>query len=153
MPKLSPSLQAMHRSEQLIIKLLQLAQEFPEEAKNISKELAIRIDEDSGELPKLIVQTKLDTLVELVFGGHRRPSQTSSKRQHLKEQIRHDLKLLNQMGILEDNRAKTQGSAIWHFTLRLWSTSPQSNTKAFQAAWKRYLNQSDCNVVAELRNG
>lgn len=85
---------------------------------------------EQGHKPRLMVQTKLNTLVELVFQG------ASSK--DAKEQIRHDLRLLKEfVEILEDHRLKTQGTENWHFTLKLWSRSTQSNLEEFEREWQR----------------
>lgn len=57
-----------------------------------------------------------------------------------KDQIEEALKLLGDfLEILEDNRATTQGSEDWHFTLNLWYRRHdiEANLKRFDAQWER----------------
>lgn len=99
----------------------------------LAERLKVKWLEEAGT-PKLLVQTKLSALVELLFSG----TQNSKAKEH----IRHDLRLLKEfLKILEDHRLKTQGTENWHFTLRLWSRSTQKNLEEFERAWeqqKRY---------------
>lgn len=102
---------------------------------------------DGADQHKLLVQTKLNTLVELV---------AEAKDDKAKEQIRHDLRLLKEfLKILDDHRLKTQGTDNWHFTLRLWSRSTQRNLAEFEREWehqkllKLKTRQSTANVTYE----
>jgi hypothetical protein len=57
-----------------------------------------------------------------------------------KDQIKEALKLLGDfLEILEDNRATTQGSEVWHFTLNLWYRRHDiaANLKRFDEEWER----------------
>lgn len=57
-----------------------------------------------------------------------------------KDQIKEALKLLGDfLEILEDNRATTQGSEDWHFTLNLWYRRHDiaANLKRFDEEWER----------------
>ncbi|MEN8447097.1 MAG: NB-ARC domain-containing protein, partial [Cyanobacteria bacterium J06555_13] len=58
----------------------------------------------------------------------------------LRNDIRHDLKLLEAIGFLEDHRVKRQGKSIWHFTLKLCSLDPVANLTKIQSQWALYKN-------------
>jgi len=101
--------------------------ELPEDSDRLRSKLTVRWLEEERERPRLIVKTELRFLAELVF-----------KRQSpkLKETLKQDLQVLSKfLDILEDNRTKTQGSAIWHFTLTLWHKSAEQNLQEFQRQW------------------
>ncbi|MEL6880160.1 MAG: NB-ARC domain-containing protein [Cyanobacteria bacterium J06607_10] len=90
------------------------------------------VDEDTP-YPKLVVKTKLPFLAELIASE----SATPISKDHIREVL---LVLQKKLGILEDNRVKTQGSDVWDFTLKLWHTSPARNLTRFEQAWTRYKN-------------
>ncbi len=63
---------------------------------------------------QLVVETKVRVLEELTALDQYPDKLT-------KEQIKESLQLLRKfLEILQDNRAATQGSEDWHFTLKLW---------------------------------
>ena len=129
MPRLSKSNKVKKRVAYLLEKLLRYANYELEICGQLWDKLTIRWLEENSSQPKLIVQTELKFLAELIADNE--PTN------ELKEQIRHDLRLLRDfLGILEDNRAKTQGSANWHFTLKLWHRSTERNLQAFEQAWQ-----------------
>ena len=82
-----------------------------------------RWKEDSCDL---VVKTQLRYLEEL------------TAKQLNKDAIKEALRRFQDfLGILEDNRAKTQGSAEWHFTLKLWSRDITNNLREFEQEWER----------------
>jgi tetratricopeptide (TPR) repeat protein len=95
--------------------------------------VSIRSTTTDNNLPALLVRTKLEDLANLVF-----PNQLEKNLPALKEQLRHDLSVLEQfLKILEDHRVKKQGAAYWHFTLKLWHKSVDENMRAFEQAWNQ----------------
>jgi hypothetical protein len=129
MPRLSTSDRAKARVEQLLRGLLTYANHEREDFDAIGKRLSVKWSDEANK-PRLLVQTQLSALVELVFPG--------ARQKDAKELIRHDLRLLKEfLNILEDHRVKTQGNQNWHFTLHLWSRSTQSNLEKFEQEWQR----------------
>jgi len=133
MPRLSTSNQVKKRVARLLKQLLGYANYDVAIRDSLRGRLMVRWQDESTAQPKLIVQTDLQSLAELI-------AETGSKNDFkvLKEQIRHDLRVLRDfLAILDDNRAKTQGSANWNFTLRLWHKSTVGNLKAFEREWRQ----------------
>jgi SpoVK/Ycf46/Vps4 family AAA+-type ATPase len=82
---------------------------------------------------QLLVETKVRVLEELTILDQYPDKLT-------KEQIKESLQLLRKfLEILVDNRAMTQGSEDWHFTLKLWYRryDTEANLKRFDAEWER----------------
>lgn len=142
MPKLTPSPESQARIERLFDNLLALATDSFTSSSQSTCKFSIRLSgEDSASL-KLIVKTELRFVVELVFPNSRR-SQFRQERDRQKSQVRHDLRLLENIGILEDHRIKTQGCSIWHFSLKLWSINPTKNRDGFRLEWQRYKTRTN----------
>lgn len=106
----------------------------------------VRWIDPQSKQPKLVVQTTLKGLASLI-------SLESSERID-KDQIRQDLQLLKTfLQILEDNRTRTQGAEIWHFTLKLWHTSIAQNLTELERCWgqcKAQKPRRSPNVEQEL---
>ncbi|MGF1499942.1 MAG: NB-ARC domain-containing protein [Elainellaceae cyanobacterium] len=81
---------------------------------------------------QLVVRTKVRFLEELTAKtwGHNK-----LKADHVKEALK---RFDDYLKILEDNRASTQGSDIWHFTLKLWyhRYEMQANLQRFDLEWE-----------------
>lgn len=140
MTRLTPSSEAQKRIEQLFNQLIPLAIEHSSISYPSRSECSVRLINNSSVPLKLIVKTELRFLANLVFGNPDSP-QTTQKRDRHKDRIRHDLRLLEKIGLLEDHRTRTQGSSLWHFSLKLWSTDPEQNLKTFRQEWQRYKTQ------------
>lgn len=93
--------------------------------------------------PRLVVETKLPFLVELVSLGRQDISTN-------KEQIRALIRTLKELDILEDNRTKAQGAAIWRFTLKLWSRDTKNNLQVFLQEWDR--RKSDRSITSPCQD-
>jgi hypothetical protein len=81
---------------------------------------------------QLVVETKVRVLEELTALDQYPDKLT-------KEQIKESLQLLRKfLEILQDNRAATQGSEDWHFTLKLWHRrfDTEANLKRFDVEWE-----------------
>ncbi|HAA33183.1 MAG TPA: hypothetical protein DCE56_42515, partial [Cyanobacteria bacterium UBA8553] len=81
---------------------------------------------------RLVVSTKVRFLEKLT---------AKSSAKLTKEQIKEALKRLEDfLGILEDNRTRTQGSEDRHFTLKLWHKrhDKEANLKQFDLEWERH---------------
>lgn len=143
MPRLSTSDRVRARVRNLLGKLLAYANhEFAYDG-SFENKLKVRWVDENTRSPRLVVQTKLKFLVELIFSvqNHR----------EAKEHLRHDLRVLEEfLGILEDNRVKAQGADDWHFTLKLWDKSTQRNLSAFDQEWRSRKSQKTSNQRPEL---
>ncbi len=134
MPRLNTSTAVQKRIEHLLVTLLAYANDELPEFDRLRERLKVRWLDKESKRPKLIVETELRFLAELVF-------QRQSTR--LKETIKQDLQVLRKfLQILEDNRTKTQGSAHWHFTLTLWDRSPEKNRLPLRQEWQRRKSRS-----------
>ena len=101
------------------------------------KKLSVRWSKDPKKSTNLIVQTELKVLVNFC---NEIAHQRSGVRLTV-DHMRNCLKILKEWEILADNRAKTQGSLQWHFTLNLWHSSTEENLKKFEEEWdKRKYN-------------
>ncbi len=133
MPRLSKSNKVKKRVAYLLERLLRYANYELAICDQLWDKLIVRWLKENSSQPQLVVQTELKFLAELI-AGH----EPNGPNHQLKEQIRHDLRLMRDfLGILEDSWAKTknQGSANWHFTLKLWHQSTESNLQAFDRTW------------------
>ena len=80
---------------------------------------------------QLVIQTKL-RFVEALTAKDSQPGKLS------KAQITEALKRLEDfLGVLEDNRTKTQGKEEWHFTLKLWNQGKEKNLWQFEEEWQQ----------------
>lgn len=141
MPKLNLSKTTQKRIETLLKKLLILSENG---SAYLLEDSGVSIKFISGEnvSSRLIVKTELLYLAKLVFEDVLSGCQISQQIKTLKEKVRQDLRLLEAMGILEDNRIKRQGNSTWHFTLSLWSSDIAENITQFHTQWKQYKKDS-----------
>ena len=140
MPKLYFSNNVQNRLKSLIKNLLacvSICPDYVSEGDNLCIKL---ISSNKNKTPQLIVQAELKNLVHLAFADDISEQQISRQGKALKNDIRHDLKLLEAIGFLEDHRVKRQGKSIWHFTLKLCSLDPVANFTKIQSQWALYKN-------------
>ena len=130
MPRLNTSNAVKERIERLLAMLLAYANnELSEGYDALRDQLTVRWLEEERDRPRLIVKTELRFLAELVF---------DRQSPQLKATLKQDLQVLDKfLEILEDNRTKTKGSAVWHFTLTLWHRSAERNLREFRREWER----------------
>lgn len=127
MPQLNTSNVVKQRVGHLLKQLLAYANDELPEYEHLRSKLIVRWLDEKDAAPKLIVNTELRFLAELTSSPQSEQTTTT---------VKHDLHVLKRfLDILEDNRTKTQGSAKWHFTLKLWHRSPEINLREFQQAW------------------
>lgn len=146
MPRLSKSNRAKARVTHLMERLLAYANHELEDERALGQ-ISVRWLERQTHEPKLVVQTTLRDLAELIAPASR----------DAKEYIRHDLHLLRDfLCILEDNRTRTQGSEVWHFTLRLWHSSTAKNLMELKRQWEqrksRTLNDEPASEPEQFQN-
>ena len=142
MPRISTSDRVKKRIVHLLKKMLDYANQGSEYSDRFLDRISVRWLDDTAGRPKLVIRSKLRSLLALVF-----PDQPE---QFTKEHLRHDLRVLKDfLGILEDNRTKTQGAENWHFTLKLWYRSTERNLKAFEHEWTRLKSQKTKSVVVK----
>ncbi|MEM9164709.1 MAG: NB-ARC domain-containing protein, partial [Cyanobacteria bacterium P01_F01_bin.4] len=128
MPRLNTSKQVKLRTRRLLEKLLSYANYELAESDYFDGKLMVRWKNEDTPSPELVVETELKVLMELAFARQEDPK--------LKEQLRNDLRVLEEfLNILEDNRARTQGSKDWRFTLKLWDKATEANLEAFESIW------------------
>lgn len=133
MPRLSKSDRAKARIILLVKQLIACAN-HELASDQIPEPPTVRWIDPQSKQPKLVVQTTLKGLASLI-------SLASSERID-KDQIRQDLQLLKTfLQILEDNRTRTQGAEIWHFTLKLWHTSIAQNLTELERCWDQCKSQ------------
>ena len=95
------------------------------------------IDYNWQEDDQLVVRTKLRILEELTAKDSQPGKLTTP-------QIREAIKRLEDfVGILIDNRTKTQGTHDWHFTLKLQSRNKWDNLRYFDEEWKRRKGEKE----------
>ncbi len=130
MPRLSKSPEAKKRTKNLLDSLIDYASNPLMYDKYFNDKIAVRWIATNKESPQVIIQTELKYLAQLLHGVTQNSKQDT-------EYIRHDLRLLKDfVGILQDNRVKTQGSAKWHFTLNLWHRHREENLREFDNLWQ-----------------
>ena len=128
MPQPNSSDSVKQRVRQLITKLLKFANHQLDGYEHLADKITVRWSENGRCLPKLVVKTQIRFLAELAFNH-----QDTKTKDDLKQAL-HTLR--DFLGILEDNRARTQGSAVWHFTLSLWhQSSVEINLTKLNEAW------------------
>lgn len=99
-----------------------------------SKYLSFRWLEEGASHPKLIVYTTLKILTDFCHGITKQKLGAAIT----VEQMRNDLKVLQEWEILTDNRYKqAKGVANLHFTLNLWHSSTEENLKKFEEEWDK----------------
>jgi hypothetical protein len=132
MPRLSTSVHAKRRVANFLKQLLAYAnQELEVEPDN--ERIQVRWVKQAAAF-ELVVQAKLEDLAALITVK----SASAQTKQQIREHLRHDLRLLKEfLGILVDNRTKTQGSTVWHFTLTLWDQSTAKNLAELNRHWQQ----------------
>jgi len=130
MPKISTGAKPKKRALRLLEALLGFVNYELEGYEYLEKSITYRWESENSTSPKLIVETKLRFLAELLQKDNY-PGELT------KEQIRQALNLMKDfLGILEDNRVQQRGSDIWNFTLALWSKDKTRNLERFDQEWE-----------------
>ncbi|NES23622.1 MAG: ATP-binding protein [Symploca sp. SIO3E6] len=130
MPKTSTGAKPKKRALRLLEALLGFVNYELEEYEYLEKSITYRWESEHSTSPKLIVETKLRFLAELIQKDNY-PGELT------KEQIRQALNLMKDfLGILEDNRLQQRGSDTWNFTLALWSKDKTTNLERFDQEWE-----------------
>ncbi|AKE64550.1 High-affnity carbon uptake protein Hat/HatR [Microcystis aeruginosa NIES-2549] len=113
-----------------------------------SKYLSVRWLEEGVSHPKLIINTTLKILTDFCQGITKQKLGAAIT----VEQMRNDLKVLQEWEILIDNRVKTKGAANLHFTLNLWHSSTEENLKKFEEEWdkRKFPNLENSSVKTEI---
>ncbi|TRV66130.1 MAG: AAA family ATPase, partial [Microcystis panniformis Mp_MB_F_20051200_S9D] len=106
-----------------------------------SNQLSVRWLEEGVSHPQLIVNTTLRILTDFCQGITKQKLGATIT----VEQMRNDLKVLQEWKILIDNRVKTKGTANLHFTLNLWHSSTEENLKKFEEEWDKRKSPSPQN--------
>ena len=119
--------QAKQRTKRLLEALLAYANHELEDAERL------KIQSNWNSEKRLIVKTKIRFLQELTALA---PPGGKLNSEQIKEALH---RLEDFLGILEDNRVKTQGADDWHFTLKLWygRQDQQANLKRLDVEWER----------------
>ena len=94
-------------------------------------DLSCRWNEERGEQPRLVVETKLRILVALTEKDNH---EGNLKKEEIRQALHGHFKEFLQ--ILEDHRTKTKGHENQHFTLTLWSKDKQKNLDEFERVWE-----------------
>ena len=137
MPRVSRSLKVKERIRVLLKKLLEHTEATSVELPSFEYSW---VDKATAR-PRLIVQTKLDVLTELIA--------SESTGSVTKDHTREALKVLKEdLKILLDHRIKTQGARTWHFSITFWGTSVEKNLREFDRLWaqKKFV-RSDRSTV------
>lgn len=118
--------QAKQRTKRLLEALLAYANHELEDAERL------KIQSHWNSEKRLIVKTKIRFLEELTALA---PPGGKLNSEQIKEALH---RLEDFLGILEDNRVKTQGADDWHFTLKLWygRHEQQANLKRLDVEWE-----------------
>ena len=127
MPLLNTSKTVLKRVKCLLAALIKFANNELSDCEDLIDKVVVRWKDTESGYPKLIVQTTLIDLEALTLLAGEKVS---------KKSIPEALKGLEAfLGIYEDNRAKTQGSENWNFTLTLFGKSVSRNLEAVEKAW------------------
>lgn len=129
MPQLNKSEAVRKRSHLLLQKLIAFANYELPDCEHLENKISVRWLDLETNRPKLIVKTEIRFLAALVS-----PTVTTKTKEHIKQDLR---SLKDFLGILEDNRDRTQGTGIWHFTLKLWHRDTERNLTAFDTLWQQ----------------
>lgn len=123
--------QAKQRTKRLLEALLAYANHELEDAERL------KIQSNWNSEKSLIVKTKIRFLEELTALA---PPGGKLNSEQIKDALH---RLEDFLGILEDNRVKTQGADDWHFTLKLWygRHEQQANLKRLDTEWERRRSQ------------
>ena len=132
MPQLNKSETVRLRSRLLLQRLIDFANYELTDCEHLESKISVRWIDIETRQPKLIVKTEIRFLAALVSPQKANDAKT---KQHLKQDLR---SLKDFLGILEDNRDRTQGTGIWHFPLKLWHRRADPNLTAFDATFVAY---------------
>lgn len=134
MPQLNKSEAVYQRLQCFLRRLIGFANYELTECESLERKISVRWIQVESSTPKLIVKTEIRFLAELAF-------QTAGAK--TKANLKQDLRTLKDfLGLLEDNRDRTQGSGLWHFTLTLWHKSVDKNLAAFDKHWQQCKQKS-----------
>ncbi|MEL7330791.1 MAG: AAA family ATPase, partial [Cyanobacteria bacterium J06560_2] len=117
------------RLRHLLQRLIAFANYELTDCEHLERKISVRWIDVETASPKLIVKTEIRFLAALVS-----PTVTAKTKAHLKQDLR---SLKDFLGRLEDNRDRTQGTGLWHFTLKLWHRSAEKNLIAFDELWQQ----------------
>jgi len=140
MPRTCMSAPAKERIETLFEKLLSDSLNTSVYDTKIFSKIKVKKD-TSNDRVRIVVQSKLTDLLWFISSSQLGTGTTKSlyKKQ---SQLRHDLHLLEELGLLEDNRIRTQGAPLWYFTLRLWHEDVAENLTLFRKFWEQIKSQN-----------
>ncbi len=134
MPNLNTSANVKKRILIFLERLLTHVNKESPDHKYWSNHLSFRWLEEGASHPKLIVYTTLKILTDFCHGITKQKLGAAIT----VEQMRNDLKVLQEWEILTDNRYKqAKGAANLHFTLNLWHSSTEENLKKFEEEWDK----------------
>ena len=148
MPNLNTSPTVKKRILLFLERLLTHVNKESRDHKYWSNQLSVRWLEEGVSHPKLIVNTTLRILTDFCHGITKQKLGAAIT----VEQMRNDLKVLQEWEILTDNRVKTKGTANLHFTLNLWHSSTEENLKKFEEEWdkRKSPNLQNSSVKTEI---
>ncbi|ELP55501.1 WD40 repeat, subgroup domain protein [Microcystis aeruginosa TAIHU98] len=134
MPNLNTSANVKKRILIFLERLLTHVNKESRDHQYWSNHLSFRWLAEGASHPKLIVYTTLKILTDFCHGITKQKLGAAIT----VEQMRNDLKVLQEWEILTDNRYKqAKGVANLHFTLNLWHSSTEENLKKFEEEWDK----------------
>ncbi|MEL6880158.1 MAG: NB-ARC domain-containing protein [Cyanobacteria bacterium J06607_10] len=147
MPQLNKSEAVRQRLHIFLQRLIAFANHELPECDHLESKISVRwIDRDT-KAPKLIVKSEIRFLAALVSTPPGTAPSTKAKT-HLKQDLR---TLKDFLGRLEDNRDRTQGTGLWHFTLKLWHRSIDRNLVGFDDLWQQRKAQTKLQTKAQTK--
>jgi len=148
MPNLNTSANVKKRILIFLERLLTHVNKESRDHQYWSNQLSFNWLKDEQPHPKLIVNTTLKILTDFCQGITKQKLGAAIT----VEQMRNDLKVLQEWEILIDNRVKTKGVANLHFTLNLWHSSTEENLKKFEEEWdkRKSPNLQNSSVKTEI---
>ena len=134
--------QAHQRARQLLKILIAYANNDLDDCDRLQSHIKIHWQSEK----RLVVRTKVRYLEELTSLGE---NGVRLKADQIKEALK---RFADHVGVLEDNRAATQGSDVWHFALNLWSHrfDIDGNLQRFDAAWEANRPEKSKAVAGNL---
>lgn len=149
MPNLNTSANVKKRILIFLERLLTHVNKESRDHQYWSNHLSFRWLAEGASHPKLIVYTTLKILTDFCHGITKQKLGAAIT----VEQMRNDLKVLQEWEILTDNRYKqAKGAANLHFTLNLWHSSTEENLKKFEEEWdkRKSPNLENSSVKTEI---
>ena len=139
MPTVSYGPRVKQRTKRLFEALLAYANDELDNADHLE------IDINWQTEKQLLVETKVRILEDLTALDRYNGKLASEE---IKESLH---RLEDHLGILQDNRTKTQGSEEWRFTLKLWYRryDAQANLKRLDEEWERRRSAKSRQVAGE----